>query len=162
MRVFACASLKQAEVAPVRFFLVISLVSWSMLTCKEGVPIIVSLALAKRGEGSRFILKRVKTWNHRIITDGKTSMIIMTHHQPVPLTAQTMSLSAVSTLPLKTPRDGDSITSPGSLYQCFTVPSENNFFLVWNLQAFTPLHFGSPHEIGKLRSMRPSLPTELK
>lgn len=35
MRVLAWASLKQAEVAPERFFLVISLVSWSMFTYKE-------------------------------------------------------------------------------------------------------------------------------
>jgi len=44
-----------------------------------------------------------------------------------------MSLSATSLQFLKTSRGSDFTTSLGSLFQCFTIHSENKFFLISNL-----------------------------
>jgi len=44
-----------------------------------------------------------------------------------------MSLNETLTLSLNTSRDGDSTTSLGSLFHYLTILSENNFFLIFNL-----------------------------
>jgi len=75
----------------------------------------------------------MESQNHRITKVGKTTEVIQSNYQPMPVTTLDLSLSAVSTQLLNTSRDSGSTTSLGSLCHCLTSLAEKKFFLISNL-----------------------------